>query len=373
MSKTTYLFIFVFFVIAALPAGSLASAPPLAPGSRIALLPPGGDAEGSQKLKRQTEQSIARTFRQMGHRVMGPDEVSQVLERKGVDACQALRSCDQQAVLRTLRVDAVVSVALWLDENGAEPHKVVVRITRPENWGVGDALVGEAGFDGAMGAAAAMALKDTEKRHLVTLRVEAEPADARVEVDHKRVGLAPAQVEVQPGKRTVTVSASGYVTESDFVEVPDDTSKVVVHRVRLSPDTEFKAGANAADYPPGADPYLDPETGADNSRNASVWNYVAGGALIAVSIPLTIFPLVTAARQDECYEQDQWGNCKRYDFGTQSSLLLTGGLLALGGGIALIVLRPIAGPDGERNSVAGNGPSLALEASPFSARLRGEF
>jgi hypothetical protein len=373
MSKTAYLFIFVFFVIAALPAGSLASAPPLAPGSRIALLPPGGDAESSQKLKRQTEQSIARAFRQMGHRVMGPNEVSRTLEQEGADACQALRSCDQQAVLRALGVDAVASVALWLDEKGAEPHKVVVRITRPENWGVGDALVGEAGFDGAIGAAAAMALKDTEKRHLVTLRIEAEPADARVEVDHKRAGLAPAQVEVLPGRRAVTVSASGYITESDFVEVPDDTSRVVVHRVRLSPDTKFKAGANAVDYPAGPDPYLDLDGEAPASGNASVWNYVAGGVLIAASIPLTVFPLVTAARQDECYEQDQWGRCSRYCFGTQSSFLLAGGLLALGGGIALIVLHPIAGPDGERNSVAGNGPSLALEASPFSARLRGEF
>jgi hypothetical protein len=295
-------------------------------------------------------------------------------------------------VLRALQVDAVASVALWLDESGAGPQKVVVRITRRENWGVGEAVVGKAGFAGAMGAATAMALKDTERRHQVTLRIEAEPDNARVEVDHRRVGLAPAQAEVLPGKRIVTVSARGYVTESDFVDIPEVTSEVVVHRVKLSRDTEDRPVASAVRNADGytADPGLDLDARGDASPsgNAGVWNYLVGGALIAAAIPLTVFPLVTAAKQDDCYEQDRWGRCSRYDFGAQSSLMLAGGLFALAGGIAVLVVQPIAGPDSERRDTERrdtgrrgteqqeamrNRISLALEASALCARLRGEF
>ena len=381
MPESAYRSLLLLSILAAAIAGaalapttSAASAPPLPPQSRIAILPPGGDAEGKDKLGQQTVEAIAKSFRQMGFLVIVPEEVFQHLAGQQISICPSFRFCDQQAVLRALQVEVVASVAVWLDEKGSQPHKVVVRLTRRENWGVGEALVGESGFAGAMGAASALALKETERRHQVTLRIEAEPDHARIEVDHKRVGLTPAQVEVLPGKRAITVSARGYVTESAFIAIPDDTSQVVVHRVRLSPDTSPPTpAASGSHVDPRLDPALAAEAGASPPNPASVWNYLAGGALIAVAIPLTAIPLFIAANHGECYDKDQGGECRRYYFGTKSSLILASGLLALGGGIAFIVIQPIEGPADERSKTADTGLRVALEAGPQSIRLRGAF
>ncbi len=390
MRKTAYRSLLIPSILAATlaattlaPATSLASDPPLPPSSRIAVLPPGGDAEGNGKLARLTVKAVAKTFRQMGHQVIAPDEVSQQLAGQQTSICPSFRYCDQQAVLRALQVDAVASVAVWLDEKGSQPHKVVVRVTRRENWGVGEALLGESDLASALGAASAMALKDTERRHHITLRIEAEPDHARIQVDHKRVGLTPAQVEVLPGKRTITVSASGYVTESDFVEIPEDPSQVVVHTVRLTADTDAPTQTGSdSHFDPRLDPALAAELDADSSTSerASVWNYAAGGALIVVAVPLTVIPLVVAAREGECYEQPGDGRCSRYYFGTQSSLMLAGGLLALGGGVAFIIIRPIDGPSAEKASPLSFRPkgeisthSSKLTSSSMSFRPKGEI
>ncbi len=84
----------------------------------------------------------------------------------------------------------------------------------------------------------------------------------------------------------------------------------------------------------------------------STWNYLLGGTLIAASIPLIAIPVFTAAKQGECYEQLGDGRCSRYYFGTQSSLLLTAGVLSLAGGTSLLIFTPISSGGDLPDSVA---------------------
>ncbi len=352
------------------PSVFAASAAPLPPGSQVAILPAGGDAHAPDELKRKTTRAVKRALIEMRYKVLAPDVVSQKLTAMGRDPCRVLRTCHQASVLEALDVDAVASVALWLGEGGQTPQQVVVRITRREGWGTGDAEVDGAGLANAVGAALALALSESEKRREILLRVEAEPAHAHIEVDHKRVAAVPAEIAVLPGKRIVKVSAEGYVTESRYVDVPAESPQPFVYRVSLSPNTDQTP--DTAQTPPAytstaTPPLTDDSFESTPQKQDSAWNYIMGGTLAAASVPLLAFPFGTLVAEGECIEEDIQGRCERYEFGTQSALLLAGGLVALGGGVTFLLVKPI------KTRRTPPATQVTLGARPDGLVITGEF
>jgi hypothetical protein len=356
MRHTTFIAV-ALLLISVHPFGAAAADAILAPGSEIALLPPGGDPGAPAAMKSEVVEAVTGAFRKMGYRVRSPRKVSRDLTGMGRDPCRVLRNCDQAAVLGDLEVGAVVSIALWLEEGEKTPKLVVVRVTHPHGSGVGEVPVGDAGLTDAVGAAVAMAINESGKRRAVPVRIESVPEGARVEIDHAPVGVSPVEVEVQPGKRVVTVSASGFVTESEYVDVPGGGAEAFVHRVELS-----AVGEGAPEEPAPADPVLPPD---ESPGSKSPWNYVIGGALLAASAPLLGISAYTAIKHGECYEEDGFGRCRRYHFGTQSGLMLAGGAITLAGGLGMVFMAPI------RES--GDSPGVTVTAGPASVGIRGEF
>jgi hypothetical protein len=346
----------VVLLSARLPVAAAADAL-LAPGSEVALLSPGGDPGAPAALRGEVVEAVERAFRKMGYRVRSPRRVSRDLAGKNLDPCHVLRDCDQAAVLRALEVGAVVSAALWLEEGGKTPKLVVVRVTHAEGSGVGEVPVGEAGLTDAVGAAVAMAINESGKRRAVPVRIESTPGGARVEIDHEPVGATPVEVELAPGKRVVTVSAEGFVTESEYVEVPAGGGEALVHTVELS-----AVGDGAPLISGSADPVLPPD---DAATRPSVWSYAIGGVLLAGSAPLLGIPVYTAIKHGECYQEDDLGRCRRYHFGTQSGIMLAGGALTAACGLGMIFVAPI------RES--GDSTAVSVTAGPASINISGGF
>jgi hypothetical protein len=213
------------------------------------------------------------------------------------------------------------------------------------------------GLDSAVKNAIALAFEDTLKRHHVVLRVEATPDDAQVEVDHRRVGKAPAEVEVVPGKRVVTVSAKGYETVSNYVDVPSTTVGTYLYKIKLAQSSQRAFRVDHIEPEGDIDLMIDRF---DNSTNA--WNYVIAAGLLVGSAALLTPAIYSAARDGDCFERDENGLCNRHVFGVQSTLLMLGGIVALGGGLAFILFEPIEGD-----------PGVSVQAKPTSIAVTGAF
>ncbi|MBN1652849.1 MAG: hypothetical protein JXA30_03655 [Deltaproteobacteria bacterium] len=95
---------------------------------------------------------------------------------------------------------------------------------------------------------------------------------------------------------------------------------------------------------------------------ASVWNYVLGASLLAGSVPLILFPAITAIKDGECWERDPWDRCNRFFFGTRSIVLLALGGASLVAGSVFVLFTPI--------TVQGE---LSIEDGQGVIRLGGRF
>ncbi|MBN1652851.1 MAG: PEGA domain-containing protein [Deltaproteobacteria bacterium] len=346
MSYFVRLWVFLILLVAASGA-SAQLRDPLPPGSTVALLQPGGDVE-PLGLEQTIVTAALDALRSMSYLAIAPEQVAEELKLVGDASCLVPKGCDQAKVLDVLGVDAVASVVVWLDEEGKRPNHVIVKITRPANWGVGEVRIEDRGLNHAVGVAVAEALRDTQVRHHVMLRVEATPENARVEIDHRRVGDAPAVLEIAPGRRVITVSADGYQTESNYVDVPANVTGAYIYKISLSQSREHSPRLEAADSLRG-DPLLD-----NPSPASSPWNYVIGSGLLVASAALLTPALINAVNDGDCYEKDEFGRCNRYLFGVQSTLLMLAGLVALAGGVAFILFEPI---EGNEPITLGFGPS----------------
>lgn len=335
---------------------SAASIAPLKPGSTVAILPLGGDVE--EKEARETSLRVVKeAFRSMRYLPFGPEQTTEELRLMGENSCSVLRTCDQKRVLTVLGVDAVVSVALWKEEGESTPYQVVVRLTRLENWGMGEVRVMNGDLPTALSRAVDRALEESQIRHQVRLRIESEQKNTRIQVDHRLMGIAPVEVEVLPGKHVITATAKGYQTESQFVQVPAWTEKPFVYRIALT----FLAGESA---PAGhlCTDCTDNLQKRDLDPPTNVWNYLIASGLFTASAALLIPSLYTAIRQNDCLESDGNGRCERYYFGTQSTLMLIAGLASLGGGLAVTIIEPFEGKE-----------SIRLTAQPAAVYLDGRF
>jgi hypothetical protein len=329
---------------------------PLPPGSSVALLRPGGDVE-ALGLEQTTIEAAINALHSMRYLAIGPEQVAEELKLVGRGSCNVLGACERTEVLEALGVDAVASVVVWLDEDGKRPNHVFVNLTRPANWGEGEVTIGNQGLDGAVSHAIALALKDTLVRHHVVLRVEAMPDEAQVEIDHRGVGKAPAEVKVVPGKRVVTVSAKGYETVSSYVDVPPSTLGRYIYKIKLAQSSKHASGLDQSKIERDIDLSID-----RFDRFASTWNYIIASGLFVGSAALLTPALINAINDGDCYEEDAYGRCNRYVFGVQSTLLMLGGVFALGGGLAFILFEPIK-----------DDPSVSIQAKPTSIAVTGEF
>jgi hypothetical protein len=329
---------------------------PLPPGSSVAILRPGGDAD-ALGLEKTTITAVEHALHSMSYSTVGPNRIAEELKLQRLRPCDVLRTCDQAQVLKALGVDAVASIVVWLDEAGKRPDHIVVKVTRPGNWGVGEVAIDKQTFDGAVEAAIAMALRESQVRHSVAIRIEAMPPDAHIEIDHRWVGSAPTEVEVEPGRRVITVSAKGYDTESKYISVSADATEPRIYKIALTQSA--KPVAVQDNGIPGADNNFVTES---SKPSPSVWNYIIASGLFVTSAVSLTPAIISAANDGDCYEKDKYGHCDRYHFGVQSTILFISGLVALGGGITMIVLQPIEGEE-----------SLAVQANLNSLAVIGKF
>lgn len=202
-----------------------------------------------------------------------------------------------------------------------------------------------------------LALEDTLARHHVVLRVETTPDNAQVEVDHRGVGKAPAEMDVLPGKRVVTVSAKGYETVSNYVDVPPSTVGQYIYKIKLAQSNKHASGLDKTRTQEDVDLSID-----RFDSSASAWNYVIASGLLAASAAMLTPALFNAINDGDCFEEDEYGRCNRYVFGVQSTLLMLGGVFALGGGLAFILFEPIEGE-----------PSVSVQARTTSIEVIGNF
>lgn len=352
LKQLSVLLLFLF-AASSLSAQTVESLPP---GSSVALLKPGGDV-AALGLEQATIKAAMNALHSMGYLAIGPEQVAEELRLVGRGLCNVLGACDRAEVLEALGVDAVASVVVWLDEDGKRPNHVFVNLTRPANWGEGEVTIGTLGLDRAVSNAIALALEDTLIRHHVVLRVEASPDSAQVEIDHRGVGKAPAEVKVVPGKRVVTVSAKGYETVSNYVDIPASTVGRYIYKIKLAENVKPEAGLDRMHAQSDINLSID-----RFDASPSPWNTVIASGLFVASAALLTPALFTAIKDGDCAEQDEYGRCNRYVFGVQSTLFMLSGVFALGGGLAFLLFEPI--------KVSTN---TKVQVKPTSIALTGEF
>jgi hypothetical protein len=209
------------------------------------------------------------------------------------------------------------------------------------------------------------------------LTVRGRPQGARVIVDGARVGEIPYHARISAGTHQIVVQSEGFESQAIDISVADD---VDTHReldVGLRKQATASAalpavgGSDTVTVPAQAGEGQDriPDSDGtdliavdDGASKPSSWNYILGGTLLAASVPLVLFPTVTAVNDGECRQPDSAGDCESHDFDGQSAGLLAAGVVTLVGGAFMIIAAPIPGES-----------NLSAEARLHGIRLSGSF
>jgi hypothetical protein len=132
--------------------------------------------------------------------------------------------------------------------------------------------------------------------------------------------------------------------------VPLDPTSTLRVELSLQPD------AASLDAPQPSPQPVDLALHAEPRDEASPWNFVLGGVLVAGGLALaTIEPVQAAAKDGECAD----AACDRvYSFGARSGLQVAGGAVLAGAGVALLIWQPLrveahAGSAGARIALHG--------------------
>lgn len=190
----------------------------------------------------------------------------------------------------------------------------------------GSAQVKDGDLEAAMLAAYRAAREKQIKGVGPWLTVRGEPVGAQVLVDGMVWGPLPHKDAVQPGIHTVVVRKNGFEESNQSVTVGDHSDAEAVVEIKLK--RENAAGGLAATDGEAAD------KGEQRGRR-SIWNYIAGGAAIAVGGVYAGGAAVSLAK-----DGDVSGDY-RYEASTGTKLKLAAGLVGVAAGVTLCIWAPL--------------------------------
>jgi hypothetical protein len=310
------------------------------------LLPHAGERQLLAE-REQAHRSVANALREAGLelRTQGPSSGA-----AKANACAQV-SC-AGALLKQLDAELAVALAVWQADGDIEVHVTIVDAGGGHY--PGRALVAP-GADAAQ--AARIALTDAQSLQLLGpgpwVAVSGEPKGAAVWIDGRFVGSLPYRAGVAPGDHDLEVRADGHMAKQMDLRVPLEPTAtaridVALEAARSQPLTETQTPSAAPTTAPAVfAPQVDRE-GSDRRTTGSPWNYVIGGALVAVGGALVVVnPVRAAARDGRCADPE----CERvYNFGTRSALELVAGIALVGAGVTALIWQPLrveteVGPD----------------------------
>lgn len=287
----------------------------------VVVLPHVGDADLESERNtadREVHQALLDQGFQVYGRASARDNMCQVLE------------CASELLAET-GTQLAVAVGVW---HRGEADVVYVTLVDVE----GNRYSGQAPIEiGRVAEAAKAALLDARGLQLLGpgpwVHVEGSPEGASVEIDGSFVGVLPYRGALGPGDHRLEVSAAGYVTEVRTLKIPDDPAVTTRTSVGLRAG-DGDATAKLAELPDLTDRPPPP-------YEASVWNFLLGGAAVAGGIAIaTVDPVRTAMRQDDCASGTmpctEW-----YGIGKESIAKVVGGSLLAVTGVAFMIWQPL--------------------------------
>lgn len=293
---------------------------PLPPESRIGIVYEstiGRSSEQDFELRALVADHAIAALQRYGYEVVPRESVLTMLLDSGVNCKNGVQECEPAVVLEALGFDAVVMVAIWKTAEGVD---AAVDVTSPRARGrAAGRLDGDA--ERVVPALVTEALADLEKGRAVTLRIHTLPRGAQVTLDGRILGASPVETSAAPGHHEVTLERPGYLTVSTEFEIPRGADD---YTVRESMEALTPTGSAAV-----------------VESEAPVVDYVVGGTLAAVSVPLIVAPLMSASGGCEG-GVDSSGECDQRRFGTKAGIMLAGGVVALGLGAYFLVATPIS-------------------------------
>jgi len=197
---------------------------------------------------------------------------------------------------------------------------------------------------GIAALAAALAKKGVQQ-----LTVLSSPDGATVAVDDQPVGVAPWTGELAPGKHHLLLTRRGYVDAERDIELQageplDVTVRLEQQSAEAAPSAAPAAGLPTANAPPPA-----PDDRPHGPRLGIVPYLALGAGAAALGGALTFELLRRSAESDAKKEPTQLGYQSRLETeqsrqSTARVFLGVGGVLAVAGGVMLLVDTPRKGP-----------------------------
>jgi hypothetical protein len=235
----------------------------------------------------------------------------------GDDACT-------QAQRAALAAEYTVQLTVWGAEGSAERGigGVSVSVLDPGGHRYSDGArvdAASAPLRAAVMSAARSAVNRMRRGPGPWLELTGPVSGAAVTVDGRAVGTMPGRFRVAGGLHHVRVSHSGFATFDATVTVPRNIDALKTLAVELQPASRSAARARS-------------------SRSArSPWNYVIGGAAVALGVTLAIGPIRTSLDDGECgrIEADECTGVVRFDALSAVQLGVAALLVAGGGTVAL--------------------------------------
>ncbi len=286
------------------------------------ILPAGGDADADKLLA--VENAVLSSLRQQGFAVSLHRDLAQT--QTMLRQCVDLECTSQLPV--AVRPGLAVAVAAWKGADAAgEPLVVVTLLDASGRYPA------QAQAQQDLADAAQRALFQAQSLRLLGpgpwVSIAGAPNGADVIIDGERVGSLPYRGALAAGSHTLEVSAAGYTPHTEALEMPLKATHLTELELRLEKprlhSSQPQSSAPAA------------------STQPSMWNYVAGGALLAGAVGLAVHPLRNAANSGDCVgERDAAQRCsERVVFGGRSIGLTVAATALAFGSVYFFAFRPI--------------------------------
>lgn len=323
------LFTYIFIIYATVVFAPVASA------ESAAVFIPYTDHVTDLRLANHTLDLVAKWLKERGVDVILPEQAAELLPPD-------FRYCRQAecalGYLRYLKADYAVlsTVHGHPNEQGASAIGVCLMTSDgskyEENWPVTESIW--LSVDAALTRAYTRFLSDLGP----SISVQGTPLGAEVSIDGQKAGVLPFRGRISSGEHEVAVRHAGYKPYSVHVVVGQGAHllkkiEVALLEANVAVPVSYKAnGATAiADGKTNTDAHIQADR---DGPKPSVWNYVAGGALVAAAAPLMVIPIVASGKSQE--------NPSHTDRNRGLDVaLLTGGVVALAAGAIFLLVRPI--------------------------------
>lgn len=124
------------------------------------------------------------------------------------------------------------------------------------------------------------------KRHLGSVAVKVEPADAMLLVDGSAVGEGSQDLLLEPGEHSLQAVASARLSPKESFSIAAGESREA--RLVVAQATSATKAQPPAASPANPKPPLPPRQAVEESGNAKLWVVVGGGAATAVGVALGV-------------------------------------------------------------------------------------